>query len=190
MQEGVLKLKRRILIGLVIAGMLISIASQGMAYITGGSRVSNTAYYWINEYYMTAQMRDTIALSGSTWNGVANFTFARLPSTTSTWDYVSFTPADTPGVTTHIWDSTGTKIVDSFSKLNQYWTWNYSGNFNQANREADVQTVATHEFGHWLRLLHDSAHLEAVMWPDFTQKWSLRQDDIDGIIKIYGAPIR
>ena len=51
----------------------------------------------------------------------------------------------------------------------------------------DVETVALHEFGHWLSLGHSSVY-EAVMWPSYkgTQR-TLHTDDIAGITYIYGA---
>lgn len=52
----------------------------------------------------------------------------------------------------------------------------------------DVQSAATHEFGHWLRLRH-SSYTEATMYefiyPNDTKMRSLYSDDIAGIRFIY-----
>jgi len=51
----------------------------------------------------------------------------------------------------------------------------------------DVQTVATHEFGHWLSLGHSST-FNAVMYYAYTgTKRALHSDDRNGIECIYGT---
>jgi hypothetical protein len=76
--------------------------------------------------------------------------------------------------------------------LNLDFAWNTGGTMNQSQGMADVRTVATHEFGHWLRLLHPSqcgtvTNLEkaAAMTPDWTTKWNINGDDDSGIYSIY-----
>jgi len=56
----------------------------------------------------------------------------------------------------------------------------------------DTETVALHEFGHWLMLndLYDPADSDKVMYGYIALdqiKRDLHQDDIDGIIYIYGT---
>src|SRR5205823_5424777 len=50
----------------------------------------------------------------------------------------------------------------------------------------DLFTVAAHEFGHALGLLHSSVQ-QAEMFPAYTGvKWSLASDDVAGVQAIYG----
>jgi hypothetical protein len=101
--------------------------------------------------------------------------------------------SDSPGVvvnsTTYGGDATQASHSYSIARYNSSWTWNESGDFDQANQEADVRTVVLHEFGHSHGLAHPSvcgnpytsAEMEAVMTPDFTKKWTIRSDDSSGI---------
>src|SRR5581483_9427339 len=57
----------------------------------------------------------------------------------------------------------------------------------------DLQSILTHETGHFLGLAH-SGHPEAVMFsqykPQSTSMRMLVQDDIDGICSVYGTSMR
>ncbi len=51
----------------------------------------------------------------------------------------------------------------------------------------DVETVALHEFGHWLSLDHSSEY-NAIMWHSYKgPQRTLHSDDIEGIKYIYGS---
>lgn len=83
--------------------------------------------------------------------------------------------------------SEGGYLVDCDFVLNAgvYHRWTTSGEY-----KIDVESVALHEFGHWLRLEDEYGVFEAVMYPYLGPgqvKRSLSQDDIDGIKHIYGA---
>jgi hypothetical protein len=68
--------------------------------------------------------------------------------------------------------------------LNPTWSWNLNGNFNEANKVADVRTVATHELGHqlldhpWLcGLPMNGPETASVMNANYTKKWTINADD-------------
>ena len=63
---------------------------------------------------------------------------------------------------------------------------------NQAQSKADITTVALHEMGHWLELLHpsdcgamDANEVAAVMNPNWVKKWATNIDDQTGAATIY-----
>ncbi len=86
------------------------------------------------------------------------------------------------------WYSTAPNPDDAVEfdmEIDPGWTWTTG----TSGINTDLQSVATHEFGHALGLGH-SAISAAVMYPSYTQgtnKRTLHADDIAGIIAIYGA---
>jgi Matrixin len=91
---------------------------------------------------------------------------------------------DVPGANSLTINSSG-NLSSSLLRLNTTWSWNTSCTLSQSLKRADVLTILLHEMGHSVRLLHDSSHTEAVMWPDFTCKQTLRADDRAGIDALY-----
>jgi len=70
--------------------------------------------------------------------------------------------------------------------------YSLSKSWGSAYDTFDTETVALHEFGHWLMLndLYDPADSDKVMYGYIALdqiKRDLHQDDIDGIIYIYGT---
>lgn len=80
------------------------------------------------------------------------------------------------------------ETAEQFFNSSPSYAWNTSGTFCEScyPRQVDVLTVGVHELGHWLSLDHDGSHPEAVMYPDYTNKQYLRQDDLSGATQIYG----
>jgi hypothetical protein len=89
---------------------------------------------------------------------------------------------------TWIW-STGTKILEVDTNFNYKLNWSAANTC--PSDKYDVQSTATHEFGHWLMLddLYSPSDYEKTMYGyttlGATYKRSLHQDDIDGIRYIY-----
>jgi hypothetical protein len=69
--------------------------------------------------------------------------------------------------------------------LNNTWSWNTSCSISQSQKKEDFRVVILHELGHTVSLNHDPNNTSAVMWPDFTCKLNLTQDDKNGIGYLY-----
>ncbi|HEV2852679.1 MAG TPA: matrixin family metalloprotease [Thermoanaerobaculia bacterium] len=92
---------------------------------------------------------------------------------------------DVPGANSLTYTSDNANLSSSLLRLNTTWTWNTTCTLNEAQKKADVLTILLHESGHSVSLLHDGAHTEGVMWPDYTCKQTLRTDDKSGIDAFY-----
>jgi len=89
-----------------------------------------------------------------------------------------------------LWYDTRTgKTLDSDIQFNTNFSWNTNG----SSADYDIQNVGTHEFGHSVGLadLYAAADSEKTMYgysgKGETKKRTLDQDDINGIIYLYGA---
>jgi hypothetical protein len=85
-------------------------------------------------------------------------------------------------------------IVEVDIRLNDFYIWDATG--APASNELDLQSVVTHEMGHWLSLLHDDQpNCSGVTGPIMcayysygTVKRNLNANDVAGIKSIYGVP--
>lgn len=81
----------------------------------------------------------------------------------------------------------GGVILDCDITFNTYYSWSTSG----GSTSFDVQSVVTHELGHWLKLndLYGGSDTEKTMYGYIslgeTKKRSLDTDDLNGINTIY-----
>ncbi len=143
--------------------------------------------------------RTVIQNGANVWNNAgADFLFTY--GGTSSQTYVSFngtnlvyfdtTPPDGGGylAATYYWSSGGNMLECDMVFDDQHYTWwNGSGG---CYSYYDIQSVAAHEFGHFLCLGH-SAYQAATMYYAIgacqTHPRSLYFDDINGILAIYGA---
>lgn len=116
--------------------------------------------------------KNKIALDGENsiiWTGYSTGTVA----TTTTWWYVS---------------DENTVIESDVEFNNVDISWDNKGSL----AKMDLQTVATHEFGHWMRLLdlYGSNDAKKVMY-GYVNEGDIRRNlsayDIDGIRSIYGS---
>jgi hypothetical protein len=79
--------------------------------------------------------------------------------------------------------------------LNSSYSLNTSGTFSQSGRQADVQTVVTHELGHIVPMFHPSAcgspftttEQASVMEPAWAKRWVLNSDDVAGLKAVVGG---
>lgn len=102
----------------------------------------------------------------------------------STASFASLGFPNVPGANTVTLLSTG-KLASSLLRLNTAWSWNTSCTLSDSLKKADVLTIVLHEMGHSVRLDHDGSHTEAVMWPNFVCKQTLKTDDKNGIDALY-----
>ena len=125
----------------------------------GGSQVQWNSPFEDNqtEYSMfPSDTRQRLRSGYYQWDDALNPNSDLTIDETSSWtqtehethpiDFDSLDYDDIPGWFVRIPDS-GTTVEYSLAWLNTDWDWNTEEN-NRANREADVQTVLVHEFGH------------------------------------------
>ncbi len=175
----------------------------GVTYSYGGGKWhSSKVTYMVNPNTAdTTGELPAIQAATNTWNNAsANFEFVYGGPTSKTSismdgeNSVIWVNYDTGSVatTTTWWFGTDTKtIVESdivFNGLNINWGTDGSPT------KMDVQSVATHEFGHWLQLLdlYGSADSKKMMYgyiSDGIIKRTLDTGDAAGIIWIYGPAI-
>ncbi|MCA9844653.1 MAG: matrixin family metalloprotease [Dehalococcoidia bacterium] len=198
---------RRVILATYVAMLLALAVSLGVIASPSGSSQEAKAYNTCNNfgycgahyYYSTVPWSDSTGwtgakvtamnLAGISWN----YASPSLSLTKSTYcpclanvgtvyqigivpgmTYTSFNPNDPY----EVWFGP--------SYLNTFFTWYTDGTMDRDNAKADVRTVTLHEMGHWMYLNHDcGSHPSAVMCPDWTAKWSLTSDDINGMNALY-----
>lgn len=134
---------------------------------------------------------DSLKASLSQWNNIsgANWTLIWSPSSAVHFTFRYATPSGgfggAPALTAI--QTLGGSVNGGDVYFNPNWSWNESGNLNQANKVADVRTVTVHELGHELVLTHPNecgamttAEVGSAMNPNFTKKWYTNSDDKAG----------
>ena len=176
------------------------ISNTGYPYYKEIKWVNAAVPYSINVTGGPSGSADAIIAAMQTWTDVPdkNFTFVDNGSTNSTaWgvndgkNIVCFGSIPDAGVlaVNNFWfySSTG-QMIDSDIKFNTNYAWGTDG----SQSKYDVQNVATHELGHSLSLadLYEPADSEKTMFgyssAGETKQRTLDQDDINGIIYLYG----
>jgi len=160
---------------------------------------STTIDYYVNPangYGLSrTKIINTIMASANAWDQRTSFNVFSYEGTTSRtagrrdgYNTISWGIyyADAIAVT-YIWTN-GTEIVETDCRLNTYYAWSLTG----GSGRMDVQSIMTHEFGHWcgLKDLYDNADYWLTMYAysDYGQTWrrSLGIGDIMGLRKICG----
>lgn len=159
---------------------------------------STQAYNWSSPYlkwYQTTvnyehtalpfDWRTQVTLAAYTWNAApANFNFY-YGTSTNTWTQYNYGQTS-PLALTSVYGPVNPpdQITRCTTVFNTYNTFTIGGN-------NDIQTIALHEFGNWLSMGHipwwQFWNSSIVMYEWYSGlKQSLHQDDINGIVAIYG----
>lgn len=159
--------------------------------------MSSTPSSWATSMQNSAAQWSNI--SGSTWHISTPAWGTQGPPYQGGWSYYqSSAPGGfggTPGLTYNSvqasGQSSGTQMWANIY-FNSNFSWNTSGTMDQSKSIADVRTVAVHEYGHLLTLLHPSscgsmttAETNSAMNPNWTQKWNTNSDDRAGAAAMY-----
>jgi len=164
---------------------------------------NTTIDYYINPTnwygFSTANVVNTINASANTWDKETPFQVFSYKDATSkiagsrdgrnviSWGYLR------TGILaiTYLWTS-GSRVTETDCRLNIYYSWSLSGELGKM----DVQSVMTHEFGHWcgLKDLYASANYWLTMYGystyGLTYQRTLGLGDIKGLQAVYGSYAR
>lgn len=185
-------------IGMIVATLTL-IPQPAQAYCASPALEWNSNHLTIRGQSVPAGWTTALRSSASAWSGVsgASWTVSYVPP-----DFIG--PVPSPVVNAYRQASappgwggapalvdlkySGGTITGGNVYFNSSFTWNTTGTMNQADKKADVRTIATHEFGHQVYLNHPSscgamttAERAASMNPNWVQKWGTRADDKAGL---------
>jgi len=132
-----------------------------------------------------------VTSAGDTWSAVSTADFAftyggTCDATTRSWngsnEILWRDEGPTEWVAMAHWHCYGETIVEADMVFNDYYDWS-----TVPGSGIDIESVALHEFGHWLSLGH-SDNPDAIMYEVlYGVQHTLHQDDMDGISFIYPA---
>ena len=148
---------------LIVLFWCSNVFAYGLQYTSTGQVIkwdTDSVTYYINPSGGPSDSLTAIYYAMSTWTNVgsSNFTFAYGGSTTSTahgtnngYNIIDFGGGLESGTVaenaTWYYTSTG-YLIDSDIRFNTSYTWDTTGSASAM----DVQNIATHEFGHSLKL--------------------------------------
>ena len=164
---------------LVLLPMTVSAYSySGYKWAGSGTTVDSGDSSWPSSW------TTPLANAMSAWNGASSpFTFSVGSGHKFKVGSVSNSAAVAETNTTRI----GTTIINALTTFNQNLNFSTTGE----SGKHDVRNAATHELGHWLRLLdlYGSGDTSKTMYGNFslgeTLKRTLEADDLNGINYIY-----
>lgn len=161
--------------------MLLVTVSSAMAYSLGPKWQFNNVLY-VYGASMPDAYKPSVYNSAGTWNAAATFKIYRDAAATHYWGASNWGSASgAVGITSL--NSYNGIITYCNSDFNTYYPFATNGDSNSF----DVETIALHEFGHWLSLNHSTSS-SAVMYAYTSRgyiKRSLTQDDINGDKALY-----
>lgn len=185
-----MKYDKRMLLGvLLLTTLLVNMAAPASAYSYPGYKWNSHNPYIQKDSTIPSSWSSALTASTNTWdNAGADFSFFWGQTVANKLKYVSFSPTSTLGIT--VPNVNNGYFGSCYTKFNKNDPWSTAANGESG--KFDVQSVATHELGHWLALsdLYDSGDTEKTMygWTSSNEikKRTLTSDDIAGIKHIYG----
>lgn len=186
-------MKKKVILGMVLFSTIISLLIVQQLPVPVFAYNSSAGIHWDSdscdyEYSsLNSDWRGEVNSAASTWSNCgADFTLSYDSGSSYSWYDGNEWPSTWVGYTHCYWTLPDKHLYNVYSVFNTFWTFDDSG--SPAANELDVETVALHEFGHWLHLDHSDEE-DATMWQyvdlgerDVTLLW----DDVLGIIDIYG----
>ena len=180
--------KRMLIVTLLLTILLVNMAAPASAY-------SYSGYKWKANYVVPkidssvpSSWTTAIKAGATAWNNAgATFTFKWITSAADNGIYCTSAGNEYLGLAVPTRSggyNTGYKMY-----FNTDYTWSTASGGESG--KFDVQSVATHELGHWLTLwdLYDSTDSEKTMYKwtasNEIKKRTLHSDDIAGIKHIY-----
>ncbi len=170
------KILRFIVAFLVSLTILANFVSPALAYSYAGVRWDTTTVCYNSAYTVPSEWQTPIANAAATWSSPTAFYLYRNDYSTTNFIYVyDYGHEAYPAWT--MTDVGGDSYIDyCMTIINSHYI---------TEHDLDLETVALHEFGHWLKL-YDLMATGPVMHGDYEeQKRSLTEDDIAGIEFIY-----
>lgn len=176
---------RPLVLLLLVLALVCLLTSSALAWSYAGMRWPGTSATY-DHAALPSSWRTRVNYAATEWNQAgAQFTLSRAAGSSNYWatsNLGSLPGAPLARTTVSYTGSTVTRCIVRYNS-NASIQWSTSGEAGKY----DVQSVATHEFGHWLVLGH-SEYSSAVMWPTIgtgvVKRW-LSLDDVNGICAIY-----
>jgi len=182
-----MKCNNRIIIGtLLLTIFLVSIVTPASAYSYSGNKWGTKYAKYTLDSSIPSGWSTQIAKGATAWNNAgANFYFYTVGCNNK----LSYTSIEGEDAARTYRTLSGSTLVGCTTSFNNRMHWSTADTC--PNYRIDVRSVATHEFGHWLRLkdVNGLFDTEKTMYGGIdlgeTKKRSLHSDDIAGIKAIY-----
>ena len=168
---------------LLLALMILSAGTAYAKLYNGYRQQYNNTLYCFNTTMPDAWKQSVINAANSWSNAGADFSFYNDSTSSNLWGTVNSGNNGIEALAT-CWVMPFTHIISKTeANFNTYYSFSTDG----TNGNYDVESVALHEFGHWLSLMDDRDNSNSIMYyRDIGVIRALTQGDKNEIIAIYG----